>query len=111
MASLNTDCWMSKDIADKTSSTQVSLLTNFLGWQKVALITSKCFLKLSSTSDYNQYYEYTTPTLSMTPWESNLLCNFATRKFTTPTNPSCDNQFLATKINFKIQIIQWTKLK
>jgi hypothetical protein len=47
--SLNMDCWMSKEDAQSTSSTQTSLPT-FLGWQKATLITSKWLLKHSFTS-------------------------------------------------------------
>jgi hypothetical protein len=103
--SLNMDCWISKDVVNRTLGTQVSLLTNFLGWQKAALIASICFLKLFSTLNYNnQYSGYITPKLSMIPWVGNLLCNFVTRKWTTPTNPSCHIQFNATKqiLEFKL---------
>ncbi len=53
MANLNIDYCMSKDATNRTSGTQVSLSTSFLRWQKIALITSKCFLKLSIALDYN----------------------------------------------------------
>lgn len=79
MSSLNIDCWMSREVVDYTSRTHTSLLSKFLRWQKVTLITSKCLLKLSSTSNYSQYYGCTTPKLSMMPWIENLPCNLSTR--------------------------------
>jgi hypothetical protein len=57
---------MLKEDVDRTSRTHTSLPASFLGLQNATLITSKCLLKFSSTSDYNRYYGYTTPKLSMT---------------------------------------------
>jgi hypothetical protein len=57
---------MLKEDVDRTSRTHTSLPASFLGLQNATLITSKCLLKFSSTSNYNRYYGYTTPKLSMT---------------------------------------------
>ncbi len=65
MVNLNINCSMLKEEVDRTSRTHTSLLASFLGLQNATLITSKCLLKFSSTLDYNRYYGYTTPKLSM----------------------------------------------
>jgi hypothetical protein len=56
MVNLNIDCSTSKENVDRTSRTHTSLPTHFLGLQNASLITSKCLLKFSSASNYNQYY-------------------------------------------------------
>ncbi len=66
MVNLNINCSMLKEDVDRTSRTHTSLPASFLGLQNATLITSKCLLKFSSTSNYNRYYGYTTPKLSMT---------------------------------------------
>jgi len=112
MASLNMDCWMSKDVVNRTLGTQVPLSSNFLGWQKVALITSKWFLKLFSTLNYNQYCGYITLKLSMIPWVGNLPYNFVTRKWATLTNLSCHIQFNAIEQTLEFKLFNeqsWNK--
>ncbi len=84
MPNLNINYWMSREVVERTSSTHASLLPNFLGDKKVAVIISKCLQILFSTSHCNQYCGYTTPKLSLTLWTRNLAWNFATRQSTTP---------------------------
>ncbi len=78
MASLNINCWMSKEFVDNTSWTHTTLLPNFLGWLKATIITSKWLLKHSFASNCSQYCGYTTLKLSTTPWVWSLPYNSST---------------------------------
>jgi hypothetical protein len=53
--------------------------------QKVVLITSKCLWKFSSTTNYNQYYGYTTPKLSINHKQGTFLAILEPRQSSTLT--------------------------
>jgi hypothetical protein len=74
---LNIPYWLSRSLVFKTSNTNVSIpSTNWvLLEQNVALITWRCFGKDISQSSCDQYWGYTIPRASMTPWARKIICN------------------------------------